>query len=80
MATSLITLVLLCASLSARVTGSPSATADDEGSPGASSAKSVNSVIDLVAEQPGGAQRVNFERVSGELPGGTVEQKLGAPL
>src|SRR6476660_2291272 len=46
MAKSLITLVLLCASLSARVTGSPSATADDEGNPGASSAKSVNPVIE----------------------------------
>jgi len=56
---SLITLVLLCASLSARVTGSPSATADDEGSPGASSAKSVNSVIEwnrtllLIVRTPG---------------------------
>src|SRR5207244_5653462 len=25
------------------------------------------------------AQRVNFERERGELPGGAVEQKLGAP-
>ena len=46
MAKSLITLVLLCASLSARVTGSPNATADDEGNPGASSAHSVNPVIE----------------------------------
>ena len=59
MAKSLITLVLLCASLSARVTGSPSATADDEGSPGASSAKSVNPVIEwnrtllLIVRTPG---------------------------
>ena len=45
MAKSLITLVLLCASLSARVTA-PNATADDEGNPGASSAHSVNPVIE----------------------------------
>ena len=61
MAKSLITLVLLCASLSARVTGSPGATADDEGSPGASSAQSVNSVIEwnrtlLVIVRTPGAQ------------------------
>jgi len=46
MAKSLITLVLLCASLSAQITVSASATADDEGNPGASSAQSVNSVIE----------------------------------
>jgi membrane-associated phospholipid phosphatase len=45
MAKSLITLVLLCASLSARVTA-PNATADDEANPGASSAHSVNPVIE----------------------------------
>jgi membrane-associated phospholipid phosphatase len=45
MAKSLITLVLLCASLSARVTA-PNATADDEGNPGASSAHSLNPVIE----------------------------------
>src|ERR1700692_4416802 len=61
MAKSLITLVLLCASLSARVTGSPMATADDEGKPGASSAQSVNSVIEwnrtlLVIVRTPGAQ------------------------
>jgi hypothetical protein len=61
MAKSLITLVLLCASLSARVTGSPSATADDEGNPGASSAQSVNSLIErnrtlLVIVRTPGAQ------------------------
>jgi membrane-associated phospholipid phosphatase len=46
MAKSLIALVLLCASLSARVTRSLSVAADDEGNPGASSAPSVNSVIE----------------------------------
>src|ERR1700745_3473504 len=46
MAKSLITLVLLCASLSAQITASAGATADDEGNPGASSAQSVNSVIE----------------------------------
>ena len=61
MAKSLITLVLLCASLSARVTGPPSAAADDEGNPGASSAQSVNSVIEwnrilLVIVRTPGAQ------------------------
>src|SRR6266576_5355531 len=61
MAKSLITLVLLCASLSARVTGSPNATADDEGNPGASSAQSFNSVIEwnstlLVIVRTPGAQ------------------------
>src|SRR3984893_1713286 len=61
MAKSLITLVLLCASLAARVAGSPSATADDEGNPGASSAQSVNSVIEwnrtlLVIVRTPGAQ------------------------
>src|SRR6266481_1349408 len=59
MAKSLSTLVLLCASVSARVTGSPSAPADDEGNPGASSAQSVNSVIEwnrnllLIVRTPG---------------------------
>src|SRR5438445_391280 len=59
MAKSLITLVLLCASLSARVTGSATATADDEGNPGASSAQSVNPVIEwnwtllLIVRTPG---------------------------
>src|SRR5438445_2833105 len=53
------TLVLLCASLSARVTGSATATADDEGNPGASSAQSVNPVIEwnwtllLIVRTPG---------------------------
>jgi membrane-associated phospholipid phosphatase len=61
MAKSLIMLVLLCASLSARVTGSPNATADDEANPGASSAQSVNSVIEwnrtlLVMVRTPGAQ------------------------
>src|ERR1700751_6244488 len=61
MAKSLITLVLLCASLSARVTGFPSAAADDEANPGASSAQSVNSVIEwnrtlLVIVRTPGAQ------------------------
>jgi len=61
MAKSLITLVLLCASLSAQVTGSPSAMPDDEGNPGASSAQSVNSVIEwnrtlLVIVRTPGAQ------------------------
>jgi membrane-associated phospholipid phosphatase len=61
MAKSLITLVLLCASLSAQVTGSRSATADDEGNPGASSAQSVNPVIEwnrtlLVIVRTPGAQ------------------------
>src|SRR6201997_2547677 len=46
MTKTLITLVLLCASLSAQVTATPSATADDEANPGASSAQSVNSVIE----------------------------------
>src|SRR6201998_2521916 len=46
MTKTLITLVLLCASLSAQVTTTPSATADDEANPGASSAQSVNSVIE----------------------------------
>src|SRR5438132_13396581 len=61
MAKSLVTLVLLCASLSARVTGSPSATAGDEDNPGASSSQSVNSVIEwnrtlLVIVRTPGAQ------------------------
>src|SRR6201982_3948304 len=61
MAKSLITLVLLCASLSAQVDRSASATADDEGNPGASSAQSVNSVIEwnrtlLVIVRTPGAQ------------------------
>src|SRR5260370_30587778 len=61
MAKHLITLVLLCASLSARVTGSPRATADDEGKPEASSAQSVNPVIEwnrtlLVIVRTHGAQ------------------------
>jgi membrane-associated phospholipid phosphatase len=61
MAKSLITVVLLCASLSARVTGSPSAAAEDEGNPGASSAQSINSVIEwnrtlLVIVRTPGAQ------------------------
>src|ERR1700746_2189041 len=61
MAKSLITLVLLCASLSAGVTGSPSVAADDEGNPGDSSAPSVNSVIEwnrtlLVIVRTPGAQ------------------------
>ncbi len=46
MAKSLITLVLLCASLSAQAGASATATADDESNPGASSAQSVNSVIE----------------------------------
>jgi hypothetical protein len=45
MAKSLITIVLLCASLSAQVNSFASATADDEGNPGASSAQSVNRPI-----------------------------------
>src|ERR1700756_1945194 len=61
MAKSLITLVLLCASLSAQITGSPSATADDERNPVASSAQSVNPVIEwnrtlLVIVRTPGAQ------------------------
>jgi membrane-associated phospholipid phosphatase len=61
MAKSLIMLVLLCASLSARVTGSPNATAEDEANPGPSSAQSVNSVIEwnrtlLVIVRTPGAQ------------------------
>jgi membrane-associated phospholipid phosphatase len=60
MAQTLITLVLLCASLSAQV-GSASATADNKGNPGASSAQSVNSVIEwnrtlLVIVRTPGAQ------------------------
>jgi membrane-associated phospholipid phosphatase len=46
MVKSLIALVLLCTGLSAQITASASATADDEGNPGASSAQSVNSVIE----------------------------------
>src|ERR1700745_1417158 len=46
MAKSLITLVLFCASLSAQVTAPASVTADDEGNPVASSAQSVNPVIE----------------------------------
>src|SRR5260370_35833154 len=46
MAKNLITLVLLCASLSARVAASPRAAADDAGKPEASSAQSVNPVIE----------------------------------
>src|ERR1700746_1331329 len=46
MAKTLITLVLLCASLSAQVGRSASATTDDDGNPVASSAQSVNSVIE----------------------------------
>jgi len=46
MVKSLIALVLLCAGLSAQIKASASATADDEGNPGASSAQSVNSVIE----------------------------------
>ena len=45
MAKSLITLVLLCASLSAQVNGSASATAEGEANSGASSSQSVNAVI-----------------------------------
>jgi membrane-associated phospholipid phosphatase len=61
MAKSLITLLLLCASLSARVASSPSAMADDEGNPGASPAHSVNPVIEwnrtlLVIVRTPGAQ------------------------
>jgi membrane-associated phospholipid phosphatase len=61
MAKSLISLVLLCASLSAQVTGSGTPTAGDEGNPGASSAQSVNSVIEwnrtlLVIVRTPGAQ------------------------
>jgi len=61
MAKSLISLVLLCASLSAPVTASASATADDEGNPVASSAQSVNPVIEwnkilLVIVRTPGAQ------------------------
>ena len=46
MVKSLIALVLLCASLSLGATASASATTDDEVNPGASSAQSVNSVIE----------------------------------
>jgi membrane-associated phospholipid phosphatase len=46
MAKSLITLALLCASLSAQVNGSASAMADDESNPEASSAQSVNPVVE----------------------------------
>ncbi|MCU1298985.1 MAG: haloperoxidase [Acidobacteriaceae bacterium] len=61
MANTLITLVLLCASLSAQVTGSPSAAPDNEGNPGASSAQSVNPVMEwnrtlLVIVRTPGAQ------------------------
>ena len=61
MAKSLITLLLLCASLSARVAISPSAMADDEGSPEASPAHSVKPVIEwnrtlLVIVRTPGAQ------------------------
>jgi PAP2 superfamily len=61
MAKSLITFVLLCASLSAQIAGSASATADDEDNTGASSAQSVNSVIEwnrtlLVMVRTPGAQ------------------------
>src|ERR1700757_3694830 len=61
MAKSLITLLLLCASLSARVDGSPSTMADDEGNSGASPAHSVNPVIEwnrtlLVIVRTPGAQ------------------------
>src|SRR6266550_3045696 len=61
MAKSLISLVLLCASLLAQVTGSGTPTAGDEGNPGASSAQSVNSVIEwnrtlLVIVRTPGAQ------------------------
>src|ERR1700746_1500870 len=61
MAKTLITLVLLCASLSAQVGRSASATTDDDGNPVASSAQSVNSVIEwnrtlLVIVRTPGAQ------------------------
>jgi membrane-associated phospholipid phosphatase len=61
MAKNLITLVLLCASLSARVAGSPRAAADDAGKPEASSAQPVNPVIEwnrtlLVIVRTHGAQ------------------------
>jgi hypothetical protein len=46
MARGLITLVLLCASLSAQGNSFASAKLDDEVNPGASSAQSVNSVIE----------------------------------
>jgi len=59
MVKSLITLALLCASLSAQVDGSARATADDESNPGPSSAQSVNPVIEwnrtllLIVRTPG---------------------------
>jgi membrane-associated phospholipid phosphatase len=61
MAKSLITLALLCASLWAQVTGSASATPNDESNPGATSAQSVNPVIEwnrtlLVIVRTPGAQ------------------------
>jgi hypothetical protein len=46
MASGLIRIVLLCASLSAQVNSCASAKVDDEVNPGASSAQSVNSVIE----------------------------------
>jgi membrane-associated phospholipid phosphatase len=46
MAKSFITLVLLCASLSAQINEPASATADNDGNPGASAAQSVNAVIE----------------------------------
>src|ERR1700758_3969013 len=68
MAKSLITLVLLCANLSARVTA-PHATADDEGNPGASSTHSVNPVIEwnrtlLAIVRTAGAQPPQFIRLA----------------
>src|SRR5438105_11063599 len=61
MAKSLISLVLLCASLLAQVTGSGTPTAGDGGNPRASSVQSVNSVIEwnrtlLVIVRTPGAQ------------------------
>src|SRR5438132_12878950 len=61
MVKSLISLVLLCASLLAQVTGSGTPTAGDGGNPRASSVQSVNSVIEcnrtlLVIVRTPGAQ------------------------